>query len=144
MRKRSRCNAENKLRAMVSKLIGREVEAVSDCLYFSAVCEKEYPELSALFDGFGREHADNMKHLEGVLYERGIEYHGAIRANANLICEYNVCSMVKDLISRENEDIILYERLYLVDISNSFDIPIKEILRASKGRLSILENILKT
>ena len=105
MRKRSRCNAENKLRAMVSKLIGREVEAVSDCLYFSAVCEKEYPELSALFDGFGREHADNMKHLEGVLYERGIEYHGAIRANANLICEYNVCSMVKDLISRENENI---------------------------------------
>ena len=50
MRKGSRYSNENELFSRVSGLIARELEAVSDYLYFSAVCEKEYPELSELFE----------------------------------------------------------------------------------------------
>ena len=63
MRRSSRYSNENELFSMVSRLLERELCAVSDYLYFSAVCERDYPELSAALDGFGRERADNIKSI---------------------------------------------------------------------------------
>lgn len=144
MRKRSRYGRENESELLASRLVVRELESVSDCLYFSAVCQEEYPELSELFDSFGRAHADNMKCLEKVLSGLGAKYLQNIRANAKGLSECKADDMVEYLVSAENENILLYEKLYLIDKTGAFDVPLKEILRASKERLSILENILKT
>ena len=144
MGKRGRHIRDNTLKFLLSRLAERELEAVSDCLYFSSVCENDYPELSVLFDGFGREHADNMKRIEKALLETKAECHLSVKANVNIVSDGDACTMVKNLAERESEDIILYEKLYLADKCGSFDAHLKEILRASRVRLSILENIQKT
>ena len=144
MRKGSRYSNENELFSRVSGLVARELEAVSDYLYFSAVCEKEYPELSELFDGFGREHAENIRSIERALDRIKVDYTKNLRIKTSALSSDNICYIIKKLLSRENEDVILYERLYLIDKNDRFESLIKEILRASKKRLSILENILKT
>ena len=117
---------------------------MSDYLYFSAVCERDYPELSEVFDGFGRERADNIKSIEKALAEPKLNYVKNFRIKTSALTSDNIFYIIKELIERESEDVILYERLYLVDKEDRFEALIKEILRASKKRLSILENILKT
>ena len=144
MRKGFRYSNENELFSRVSGLVARELEAVSDYLYFSAVCEKEYPELSELFDGFGREHAENIRSIEKALDRIKVDYTKNLRIKTSALSLDNICYIIKKLLSRENEDVILYERIYLIDKEDRFEALIKEILRASKKRLSILENILKT
>ena len=144
MRRSSRYSNENELFSMVSRLLERELCAVSDYLYFSAVCERDYPELSEVFDGFGRERADNIKSIEKALAEPKLNYVKNFRIKTSTLTSDNIFYIIKELIERESEDVILYERLYLVDKEDRFEALIKEILRASKKRLSILENILKT
>ena len=144
MRRSSRYSNENELFSTVSRLLERELCAVSDYLYFSAVCERDYPELSATLDGFGRERADNIKSIEKALADPKLNYVKNFRIKTSALTLDNIFYIIKELIERESEDVILYERLYLVDKEDRFEALIKEILRASKKRLSILENILKT
>lgn len=143
MRKRTRCREESELKSALSKLLSRELENVSDCLYFSSVCENDYPELSEFFDGLGREHAENMKLLERALCKLFGGGGVSIRTNANVTPVSNASTLVSKLAEREKEDALFYEKVYLID-RGELEEPLKEILRASKERLSILENILKT
>lgn len=134
----------NELYTLTSALICRELEAVSDYLYFFAVCEADYPEICEMFDRFGREHAENMKRLEKDLIRLGREYLGDVKAKIVNAPDKNICSVIRYCEKKEKEDRLLYERLYLIDEADLFKYSLKEILRASKERLSILENIQKT
>ncbi len=115
-----------------------ELSFVSDYLYFEVLYENDYPELAELFECFGREHAKNMRAFKTVDARN-------IHTNSNLTkASFSVCDVIRALLGKERELKLLYERLYLLCESEELDARIKEILRASELRLSILENIQKT
>ena len=144
MRKNGMGRNKRALESAVSELIARELEAVSDALYAEMMCERDYPELAELFERFSREHSANMKRLERALTAVGDGHTISVRANARLPLENDLPSLITSLLSSEREDALKYERLYLADSDGVLGKDIKEILRASRERLSIFETILKT
>lgn len=126
------------IQRITEEIFCAELSFVSDYLYFEVFYEADYPELSELFECFGREHAKNMRAFKAVDAKN-------IRSNIKPIEIYfDIRKVICTIISKERELKLLYERLYLLCSSEELDIQIKEILRASELRLSILENIQKT
>ena len=144
MKKKREQRNERALREMMAHLISREIEAVSDNLYSQALCEKDYPELAKLFESFAHEHSENIKLLGGVLISIEENSHLNIRANAKLPQEKNILIIIKALANNERENLLRYQKLYLLDITDLVGSNINKIVRASKKRLSTLETILKT
>jgi len=144
MRKKSEYRIERRLIRAISEVYMAELSCVSDHLYFSIFCEEDYPELSELFERFGREHADNIKKIKLMQEEIGIKCGCHTKAAELAYSEGGVCDIVYALEEKEREVKLLYERIYMLCDHRRFEEEVKEILRASEMRLSILENIQKS
>ena len=130
--------AERNIERITSEILCAELSLVSDYLYFEVLYENDYPELSELFEGFGREHAKNMRAFK-MRESRNVH-----TSTKPLQALSTVCDVIGELIGKERELKLLYERLYLICGASELERGIKEILRASDSRLSILENIRKS
>ena len=136
---------ESERKRLWSHLLGRELEAISESLYFSGVAREDYPELADIFCEMGHAHAENTKRLEAMLKCGGrYGFQKKIRINTDKIHKGGIEEMISRSCTRYREDLLSYERLYLLSEEEREEELIKEILRASNERLSILEKILKT
>ena len=128
--------SERNIRRAMAEIFLAERCLLSDYLYFVSAYKADYPELSEMLEAFCTEHANNVRHLNFYGTKdssRGRE----TRARTN------ACEAISYILAKEQRLKLLYERLYLLCDEVALEGQIKEILRASGMRLSILENIQK-
>ena len=125
------------IKATEGNIFASELSLVSDYLYFEIVFENDYPELAELLEMCGREHAKNIKRMTVA------EDHNYRAGGDNVHKQVSVSQVLTALIEKEQGLKLLYERLYLLCDDRELESDIKEILRASEMRLSILKNIQK-
>lgn len=138
-------------RSIIELLFGRfyrELEAISDYLYFSALCEGEYGELSSELDLVAQLHSKNMKRIGALLVSMGqdpvVNCHVSTRFATSALEGDGIESILVRLADSERKDIAAYERIAELYESEPWAETVNQILCESRERADMLERILRS
>ena len=143
-RNESSFKKDNFLKSAVETMMHREFAAMSEYLSASIACEKDYPELSVWFDSAAAERYNNAKRFGGMLESFGGSPSLNLRASLHIAHKEKIKDVIQCLTDKESCDVVDYQKIYLLDSDDRFDFALKEILRASRDRLSMLQSILRS
>lgn len=138
-------------RSIIELLFGRfyrELEAISDYLYCSALCEGKYEELSHELDLVAQLHSKNMKRIGALLVSMGqdpvVNCHVSTRFATSSLESDGIENILVGLADSERQDIAAYERIAQIYEREPWAETVNQILCESRESAVMLERILRS